>query len=32
MADIADVGPQEVNRLREMISKTSANILTRLLA
>jgi len=32
MADIADVGPQEVNRLREMISKTSANILTRFLA
>jgi len=32
MADIADVGPQDVNRLREMISKTSANILTRLLA
>ena len=32
LADIADVGPQEVNRLREMISKTSANILTRLLA
>ncbi|KAH8987148.1 hypothetical protein EDB83DRAFT_2510291 [Lactarius deliciosus] len=32
MADIADVGPQDVNRLREMISKTTANILTRLLA
>ncbi|KAI0257487.1 hypothetical protein BJV78DRAFT_1163106 [Lactifluus subvellereus] len=32
MADIADVSPQDVNRLREMISKTSANILTRLLA
>jgi D-3-phosphoglycerate dehydrogenase len=32
MADIADVGPQDVNRLREMISKTSASILTRLLA
>jgi D-3-phosphoglycerate dehydrogenase / 2-oxoglutarate reductase len=32
MADIANVSPQDVNRLREMISKTSANILTRLLA
>jgi D-3-phosphoglycerate dehydrogenase len=32
MADIADVSPQDVNRLREMISTTSANILTRLLA
>ncbi|KAI9512799.1 hypothetical protein F5148DRAFT_645886 [Russula earlei] len=32
MADIADVSPQDVNRLRELISKTSANILTRLLA
>jgi len=32
MADIADVSPQDVNRLREMIIKTSANILTRLLA
>jgi len=31
MADIADVSPQEVNMLREQISKTSANILTRLL-
>lgn len=32
MADIADVSSQDVNKLREMISKTSANILTRLLA
>ena len=32
MADIADVSPQDINRLREMIIKTSANILTRLLA
>jgi D-3-phosphoglycerate dehydrogenase len=32
MADIADVSLHDVNRLREMISKTSANILTRLLA
>ena len=32
MADIADVSPQDVNRLRELISKTNANILTRLLA
>lgn len=32
MADIADVSPQDVNKLRELISKTSANILTRLLA
>jgi len=32
MADIADVSQQDVNKLREMISKTSANILTRLLA
>jgi len=31
MADIADVSPHDVNRLREMISKTNANILTRLL-
>lgn len=32
LADIADVSPQDVNKLREMISHTSANILTRLLA
>lgn len=32
MADIADVSPTDINRLREMISKTSSNILTRLLA
>ncbi|KAI0053320.1 hypothetical protein FA95DRAFT_726639 [Auriscalpium vulgare] len=32
MADIADVSPQDVNKLRELISRTSANILTRLLA
>ncbi|KAI0004268.1 hypothetical protein BJV74DRAFT_763952 [Russula compacta] len=32
MADIADVSSQDVNQLRERISKTSANILTRLLA
>ncbi|THH20216.1 hypothetical protein EW146_g1081 [Bondarzewia mesenterica] len=32
MADIADVSPQDVNKLRETISKTSTNILTRLLA
>jgi D-3-phosphoglycerate dehydrogenase / 2-oxoglutarate reductase len=32
MADIADVSPRDVNRLREMISRTSANIITRLLA
>lgn len=31
MADISNVSPQDVNRLRELISKTSANILTRLL-
>lgn len=31
MADIADVSPQDVNRLREQISQTNANILTRLL-
>jgi D-3-phosphoglycerate dehydrogenase len=32
MADIADVGPFDVNKLKELISGTSANILTRLLA
>ena len=32
MADIADVSPQDINRLREQISTTSANIITRLLA
>ncbi|KAI0734459.1 hypothetical protein C8Q72DRAFT_806374 [Fomitopsis betulina] len=31
MADITDVSPSDVNKLRELISKTSANILTRLL-
>ncbi|KAL4242216.1 D-isomer specific 2-hydroxyacid dehydrogenase family protein [Abortiporus biennis] len=31
MADIADVSLQDVNKLRELISKTNANILTRLL-
>ncbi|OBZ79416.1 D-3-phosphoglycerate dehydrogenase 1 [Grifola frondosa] len=31
MADIADVSPADINKLRELISKTSANILTRLL-
>jgi len=32
MADIADVGPHDVNKIRELIKGTSANILTRLLA
>jgi D-3-phosphoglycerate dehydrogenase len=32
MADIADVSPQDITRLRELIIKTSSNILTRLLA
>ncbi|EPQ60562.1 hypothetical protein GLOTRDRAFT_29887 [Gloeophyllum trabeum ATCC 11539] len=32
MADIADVSPRDVNSLQEKINKTSANILTRLLA
>ncbi|EKM61120.1 uncharacterized protein PHACADRAFT_247502 [Phanerochaete carnosa HHB-10118-sp] len=31
MADISEVSPQDVNRLREQISQTNANILTRLL-
>ncbi|KAH9837191.1 uncharacterized protein C8Q71DRAFT_809257 [Rhodofomes roseus] len=31
MADIADVSPSDINKLRELLSKTSANILTRLL-
>ncbi|KZT72818.1 hypothetical protein DAEQUDRAFT_754869 [Daedalea quercina L-15889] len=31
MADITDVSTSDVNKLRELISKTSANILTRLL-
>ena len=31
MADISNVSPQDVNRLREQISQTKANILTRLL-
>ncbi|KAL6309893.1 hypothetical protein BKA93DRAFT_745709 [Sparassis latifolia] len=32
MADIADVSPTDVNKLRELISQTKPNILTRLLA
>ncbi|KAH9937020.1 uncharacterized protein B0H18DRAFT_1081322 [Fomitopsis serialis] len=32
MADIADVSPSDINKLQELINKTSANILTRLLA
>lgn len=32
MADIADVSPTDVNKLRELISKNKANVLTRLLA
>ncbi|KAH7913014.1 hypothetical protein BJ138DRAFT_1099837 [Hygrophoropsis aurantiaca] len=32
LADIADVSPTDVNKLRELINHTSANILTRLLA
>jgi len=32
MADIADVSPNDINRLKEMISQTKSNILTRLLA
>ncbi|THH34143.1 hypothetical protein EUX98_g154 [Antrodiella citrinella] len=32
MADIADVSPRDINRIRETISKTNTNILTRLLA
>jgi len=32
MADIADVSPNDINKLKEMISKTKSNILTRLLA
>ncbi|KZT02629.1 uncharacterized protein LAESUDRAFT_684790 [Laetiporus sulphureus 93-53] len=32
MADIADVSPSDVYKLQELINKTSANILTRLLA
>ena len=32
MADIADVSPTDINKLREQISMTSANIITRLLA
>ena len=32
MADIADVSPSDVNSLKDQISKTNANILTRLLA
>ena len=32
MADIADVSPNDINRLKEVISRTKPNILTRLLA
>jgi D-3-phosphoglycerate dehydrogenase / 2-oxoglutarate reductase len=32
MADIADVSPADINKLKEQISHTTANILTRLLA
>lgn len=32
MVDIADVSPNDINRLKEMISQTKSNILTRLLA
>lgn len=32
MADIADVSPNDINRLKEAISQTKPNILTRLLA
>jgi D-3-phosphoglycerate dehydrogenase / 2-oxoglutarate reductase len=32
MADIANVSPQDINSLKEMITKNSSNILTRLLA
>ncbi len=32
LADIADVSPSDVNKIRELINKTNANILTRLLA
>ena len=32
MADIADVSSRDVEKLRDLISHTSANILTRLLA
>jgi D-3-phosphoglycerate dehydrogenase len=32
MADIADVSPSDVNKLRELINGTNSNILTRLLA
>ncbi|KAF7797755.1 hypothetical protein EIP86_008955 [Pleurotus ostreatoroseus] len=32
MADIANVSPQDVNKLQSLISHTNANILTRLLA
>lgn len=32
MADIADVSPADVNKLKDLISQTNANILTRLLA
>ena len=32
MADIADVSPADVNKLKELINGTNANILTRFLA
>ena len=32
MADIADVSPNDINKLKEMINQTRSNILTRLLA
>jgi len=32
MADIADVSPNDINKLKEMIKQTKSNILTRLLA
>jgi D-3-phosphoglycerate dehydrogenase len=32
MADIADVSPNDINKLKEMISQTKSNIFTRLLA
>ena len=32
MADISDVSKRDIERLQELISKTSANILTRMLA
>jgi len=32
MADIADVSPNDINKLKEAIKQTKSNILTRLLA